>query len=510
MALNRFGVYTTENVLRASPPPTPSNSVTLAAFFGESSRGPTTPTLVTSWPDYLNRFGNLETNKDLGYAVYHYFTNGGRVAYVSRVVGTGASSATSASIYYTTGASNTPAFTATAANPGTWGNKISLAISAGTVTASNTRLPSFRLAVSYDGKEVETWTDLTLDQNDGRFITSVINNFSSYITVSNVASPAPDEDLSMVIGTTTLVGGADGANPTTANYTAALDLLDDVEGTLLINCVGITEEDTVNHALSVAQARNNSFVIIDPSPALVSGNDVNASGILELVEGYSSAPGYGAVYYPMLQMVDPIRRGPAAVRATYPGGAIAGAYIRTDTERGVGKTPAGYATDVRGALNTAVRVSDSSSAALYDVGVNSLKAVPGAGVVILGGRTLERARPDKFISVRRSLNYIKQGVEDITRSALFEPNDSNLWQTISTRIDQFLTTFWGRGGLKGNTGAQAFYVTCDSSNNTESDQEDGVVNVEIGVALQYPAEFIVVNISQWTGGSNSAEVLPTL
>lgn len=511
MALNRFGVYTTESVLRASPPPTPSNSDTLAAFFGEASRGPVTPTLVTSWPDYQNRFGTLEASKDLGYAIYHYFTNGGRVAYVNRVVGSGATAASSTGVGYSaSGGASVSAFTTHAANPGAWGNSLSLVVSAGTVTATSSRLPSFRMSVLLSGTEVETWTDLTLDPNDGRYVESVINNFSSYITVSNVANPAANSGMYMVANTVTLANGADGSAPTTANYNAALDLLDQVEGTLLINVVGKSTADIVNHALGVAAARNNSFVIIDPDGTKVSGNDVDASGIKSLVESYSASPGYGAVYYPMLSMVDPIRRGPAAVRTTYPGGAIAGAFIRTDIERGVSKTPAGYTTDLRGALNTSVRVSDTSSSLIYDSGVNVLKAVPGAGVVVLGGRTLERSRPDKFISVRRSLNYVKQGVEDITRSVLFEPNDANLWQVISTRVDQFLTTFWGRGGLKGNVAAQAFYVTCNSSNNTAADQEDGVVNVEIGVALQYPAEFIVVNISQWTGGSNTSETLPTL
>jgi phage tail sheath protein FI len=208
-------------------------------------------------------------------------------------------------------------------------------------------------------------------------------------------------------------------------------------------------------------------------------------------------------------MVDPIRRGPAAVRETYPGGAIAGAYIRTDSERGVGKTPAGYSTDVRGALGVSAKITDATLSYLYDSGVNFLKAVAGAGVVVLGGRTLERSRPDKFISIRRSLNFIKQGVNDIAQDTLFEPNDPNLWNALSSRVDQFLTTFWGRGGLKGNTARDAYYVICNATNNTANDQEDGVVNIEIGVALQYPAEFIVVNISQWTGGSNTAETLPT-
>ena len=59
--------------------------------------------------------------------------------------------------------------------------------------------------------------------------------------------------------------------------------------------------------------------------------------------------------------------------------------------------------------------------------------------------------------------------------------------------------------LKGATTSEAFYVVCNSTNNTAVTVDNGEVHIEVGVALQYPAEFIVINLSQWTGGSNSIE-----
>ena len=44
-----------------------------------------------------------------------------------------------------------------------------------------------------------------------------------------------------------------------------------------------------------------------------------------------------------------------------------------------------------------------------------------------------------------------------------------------------------------------------STNNTAATIDQGIVNVTVGVALSYPAEFIVINLSQWTGGSNAVE-----
>jgi phage tail sheath protein FI len=44
-------------------------------------------------------------------------------------------------------------------------------------------------------------------------------------------------------------------------------------------------------------------------------------------------------------------------------------------------------------------------------------------------------------------------------------------------------------------------VKVDSSTTTGSDIASGKVNVEIGVALEYPAEFIVIKLGQITGNA---------
>jgi phage tail sheath protein FI len=90
---------------------------------------------------------------------------------------------------------------------------------------------------------------------------------------------------------------------------------------------------------------------------------------------------------------------------------------------------------------------------------------------------------------------------------VFEPNDVNLRQKVVTVIQQELRTLWAKGGLKGNTENQAFFVTCNASNNTTSTIGNGELHVEVGLALQYPAEYIIVNVSQWTGGANAVEIL---
>lgn len=507
MPFTRPGVYVTESPLRALPPRPNSDSV--AAFFGTADRGSTTPRLIDSWAGFRSEFGDLSQSHDLGYAVYHYFANGGRTAYITRVSGAGSTAAsTSAVSYYPDQAAfDTSASVSlcnvSARNVGAWGNGLTVTLTYGQIAPTATTFPTFNLQVKLNGAEVEYWGDLSPSPSNNRYFASVLNEYSSYVTISNAASVTPNIGFKYGTSPVSLSSGSSGSSVGGSDYVGALSTLDNVEGSLIINLVGRYGKTEIDQALAVAEARGNSFVVVDPDPSATDASAIN----LAVAQYADTGRGYGSVYYPMVKMVDPMKTGPAAIRNTFPGGAIVGAYVRNDAQRTVAKTPAGYDVDLRNTLGLASPITDSLVSSVYDSGVNCLKAVPGAGVVILGGRTLKKGAPDKYISVRRSLNFIKQSAVDITREAVFQPNNQKLWTDLSTSLNKFLTTFWGQGGLKGLSTAQAFYVVCDSTNNTPTTIENGEVNIEIGVAVQYPAEFIVINVSQWTGGSNTAETL---
>lgn len=507
MPMTTPGVYVTESPFKSVNTGTNSRA-TVAAFLGTARRGSTSPVLIRSWPQYRSEFGELENDFDLGYSVYQYFANGGQDAYVVRVFGA-SSTAASATITYasvpSSGASATGTLlTLSAKNPGTWANNatggLGIVVSAGAISQSATVAGTFNLAINLGGatNEVEYWPDLSPDPNSSRYVVTMLNTYSSYVSVlpGNVTLAPFAGTLSFAAGTS-FVGGTS-ASVNSAAWSTALDKLDTIDQSMLINCVGQHDSVIVNAALTKAASTNlgTSFVIIDPDPAAVA-----VATISNKVNPYSPK-GWGAVYYPMLTMSDPSKSGPGAIRNTFPGGAVAGAFVRTEVARTVAKAPAGYGTDVRNALGVVTPLNDTDIGTLYNAGVNYFKAVPGAGVVILGARTLENARPDKFVPIRRSLNYIKQRSSDLTQFAVFEPNDERLWNAIKVRVGNMLTEFWASGGLKGKSVTEAFYIVCDATNNTPTTVSNGEVRVEIGVALQYPAEFIVINISQFAGGAS--------
>src|SRR5262245_32167671 len=76
------------------PQPIEGVSTSTAGFVGETERGPVTgpPLLVTSFPDFQRKFGGF-TGKTLPLAMRGFFDNGGRRAFVMRVVGAGATAA---------------------------------------------------------------------------------------------------------------------------------------------------------------------------------------------------------------------------------------------------------------------------------------------------------------------------------------------------------------------------------------------------------------------------------
>lgn len=497
------GVYVTESPLRSSPR-RGNSALSTATFFGTAARGPEEATLVSSWADYKNLYGDLSNDYDLGFAVYHYFANGGRDAYIVRVVSATAVAATGTVSYYPDGDGDPSAtlFTVAANSAGTWGNSLTIEVSTGIVAPSATQIPTFNLVVKLGGVEVERWNELSSNPNGNRYIETVVNNYSKFITAV-APSISASADWAFITSSNSLSGGDDGSAVADSDFTTALNALDTIEGVLLLNAVGKTSTTVVNAFVAKAESRGNAFVIIDPQADVVTVSDIGAT----VVSSYSQS-NYCAVYYPMLKMVDPSKTGPGAIRTTYPGGAVAGAYVRTEVARTVAKAPAGFDIDVRNALGLETKFTPADAATLYDTyNVNLFKAVPGAGVTINGARTLDKSTPGKYIPLRRSLNYLKQALSDATAFAVFEPNDERLWTRLNVSVSALLADFWRSGGLKGANASQAFYVLCDSTNNTSTSIDSGEVHIEVGVALQYPAEFVVISISQWTGGANTVETL---
>ena len=488
----RPGVYVQET-LNPVAPVVGANSDSVAAFIGANARGPLTPTLVTSWSDYLNKFGGWSSNNNLALAVFLYFANGGTQAYVKRVTKGTTAAATRSFVERAEAAANT--LTINANNPGTWGNAINI-----TIQDSPGVTGYFDLIVYYNGtaaaNKVETFTNLTMVTTDARYAPAVINSQSSYIVAVDDNVAATDATRNPVVSSNiALASGADGTAPAAADIAGGVSGFDTVTQSLILNAPGVTDATSVNLLLAYATARTDVFVVIDPI------NDTVANQI-SLAATYN-ATSYGAAYYPTITINDPTNTTPGTViTAANPGGAIIGKYASTDKSRGVFKAPAGLSVRLAGAVSvptlTNANLDSLNSAA---VPVNAIRFISGSGIVVMGARTLKAGYADMYIPVRRSLIYLEKALVDLTNFAVFEPNDTVLYRRITAIVSNFLNNFWTQGGLRGTTPQQAFFVLCDSTNNPLASVEAGQVNIQVGVSLQRPSEFVVINIGQFDGGA---------
>jgi phage tail sheath protein FI len=497
----RPGVFVEETLTPLNDTNT-SNSDSLAAFVGTSSRGgPIGPTLVTSWTHYQQLFGNIrdtQTN-DLGYGVYSFFQNGGSRCYVVRAV---SSDATAATVTLDDGAAEDPVdiLTVTAKSPGVWANNSSP--NPGVfVQVTDVSAGRFNLEVTVgSGANLvarENFVDLSMNPNDGRNAVTIINS----PTAARTAAFVPDENTTAVA----LSGGTDGA--AAVDYAAATELLSEVPNNLVLNLPGVTDTTVLNSVTAWAAETGRVFVVIDgPEPAV---GDVNTdvAGDLAVQVSALTVTSHAAVYGPWLFIQDPASSVSGALRLTAPGGAVVGQYIRNDVARNVAKAPAGTGTALRGVLNTYVKFTDAQLDTLNQAHVNVIRNVPGAGVCIMGARSLSKGYPDRYINVRRTLMLLKADLVALTNFAVFEPNSHTLWQTIESVVDGYLNNQFGAGMFAGSTPDQAYFVQCDAEINTPASINSGVVNIRVGVALQNPAEFVVIHLGQFDGGSNVEDSL---
>jgi hypothetical protein len=92
---------------------------------------------------------------------------------------------------------------------------------------------------------------------------------------------------------------------------------------------------------------------------------------------------------------------------------------------------------------------------------------------------------------------VEESVKKATQQFVFEPNDANTWVRVSTMIENFLSNLWRQGALAGATPQDAFFVKVGLDVTiTRDDLLNGIMNVEIGLAVVRPAEFIVLRFSQ--------------
>jgi phage tail sheath protein FI len=504
MAYSRPGVYITETLLPGQIA-TVGTANAAGAAVGVFAQGPTTVTLVTSWYDFVKKFGGYNAAFPATFGVGQFFQNGGSELYVRRVLH---SDATQAAIIvpHTSGGSDAVA-TVTAKSYGADGNNLRVQFTS-TGRANYYDLTVYKETVAGTGSNVandlilERYTNVvTNDTASSDFVATVVNVQSQYISIA-----VTDTTATPTTAVLPLVGGSDGSAATASDFGGVLAEFDAVDRPLVIFApevltqLGTNDGATVHDSLIAWANTGSGYAVID-TPAITNQATAVADAISYAGDRTTPVTGQAAAYFPNYYITDPVGRSAQSLRKVGPAGAVAGLYISTDKQVGPFKAPAG----IRSAIRGAVALEKSFTSAELDTlnsgfsPVNAIRNLPGSGIVVMGARTLQQdGTVNKYVNMRRSLIYIEKRLKDATQFAIFENNNEVLWARLNSTIGSILNEYRNQGGLRGATARQAFFVKIDKENNPAETIANGEVHIEVGVALQYPAEFVVINLSQKT------------
>ncbi len=509
------GVYV-EEVDRGSKP-IEAVGTAVAAFIGFAQKGPlNTPTFVANWTQFVNTFGGFMPGAYLPLSVYGYFSNGGGSCYIMRLPGMGSTDegggqATRA-LPAKAGGAETLRF---AAPEGVSG--VTVEVAAPPEGAGDDQFT----VIVRRGQAEERFEGVSFSKaRSARNVVEVINRESKLVQVQELQAPGGLAEKVPVFGTYPLAAAAtqalaprsvsqdvytgDAAKRTGLGGFEAIDEITMVAAPDLMSAYqagALTREQVkgVQQAmLDHCALMKDRVAILDPLPELAP-QAVKDWRMSET--NYDSK--YGTLYYPWIQVANPLPAQNGPTLLVPPSGHMAGIWARSDGERGVHKAPANEI--VRGAIGLATQITKSEQDMLNPIGVNCIRAFPGRGIRVWGARTLSSDPAWRYLNVRRLFNMVEESIELGTQWVVFEPNDLALWQRVKRTISAFLTRIWRDGALFGATPEEAFFVKCDAELNPPEVRDAGQLIVEIGIAPVKPAEFVVFRISQWSGGSGTAE-----
>lgn len=423
------------------------------------------PQLINSWSEYIEKYAyGLDTpfmaDSDLAYAVYGFFNNGGRQLYILRVA---SSTAKKATVTVCGG------LVVTALYEGVAGNDITFALKKET---DNTYTATLKL-----GTETVTVSDIEADN----ILAKLNGSRMSYIAKFEKGT----ENIVLAeVEATKLTGGADDISAVnTALITTALEKCDSVVSEASFLAVPGYTDSALNTAIFEYCDKNMLSPFID----MPEGSDVaDVKAYRKSVSAYG-----GALGYPWGHVNDPLTNELRLVPAC---GHLMGVYARTIAERGIHKAPAGTEAVVRGFVSLEKNLTNAEIGILNNVGVICITTRSNAGVVVWGARSLSADSKMKYTTDVLLNYYIKKSLYVGTQFAIFEPNSDILWSKVEAACKSYLEDLRLKGSLQG-TQAEAYYVKCDSSNNTKASIEEGILNIEVGYAPVKPAEYVIIKIA---------------
>lgn len=485
-------------------------STSSAAMVGVAEKGPVNkPVLVTSWEQFINRFGSYINEGYLAYAARAFFDNGGTVLYVNRIAhctdptDRDTITAVKASAVMPNREA-TPADTlrVLAENEGVWGDQLSVSIEDGSLDPAN----QFNLVVSFKGDVVEVFKDLSMDETLANHVELMINDRSDFITVEDLAAASGVATDRPALGDYPLAGGGNGLiDLADADYIGdpsqhtGIYAFDEIDALNLLMVPGVTTVPVINAGIAYAEGRKDLLFIGDSPIHLEPLEAVDFRKGQGMYSHSAFNSSYAALYYPWLEISDPVT---SRNKLAPPCGAVAGCMARSDQKTNVWNAPAGIDRGrIFNALSVAYKTSRGERDVLYPEGINVIAVFPDTGINIWGQKTLQ-SQPSAVdrINVRRLMMFMEEAISESSRFVVFEPNHPQTWRALGRLINPFLQDIKDKGGV------YDFAFQCDEETNTPVVIDRNEMVARVFVKPTKTAEFVELNFILTNTGADFTEI----
>ncbi|HEY1178391.1 MAG TPA: hypothetical protein VGF17_19725 [Phytomonospora sp.] len=369
----------------------------------------------------------------------------------------------------------------------------------------------FDLVVRRDGAEVERFSSLSMVDSHASYAEAVVNDpagGSSYIVVTDLDSASGAGLDAPAPGAYPLTTGADGSDPADTAFLgdpSARTGLEALNGAAiqLLACPETTSVGVAAGAIAYCERRGDAmFVGTVPYGFDIEGAKAYAAGL-------RGRKVFGALYGPWIQVVnpDPVAAAVQPLVWIPPVGQVLGTYARIADARGVWKAPGGDEARLSDALGVEYDMTDADHTDLVrNGGVNGIRALPGAGIVVDASRTLSTDTRWLFVNVRRLFNFIKTSLRDGLTWVPQEPHSEELRKAVRLNVvTPFLLGLWRQGAFGSDPAEQVFTVKCDAENNPPADVANGIFTLEVYFYPAKPVESILVIVGQQDSGASAAE-----
>ncbi|MEM7495011.1 MAG: hypothetical protein AAF471_02505, partial [Myxococcota bacterium] len=389
-----------------------------------------------------------------------------------------------------------PALTVQAADgPGTHANGRVVRIG----EAGNGKSDHFALTVLRGDEVLDHFDNLSLEPADPDFAHTRVNGRGARLIETRTHGTGASERDLPCLGDHALTGGDDGLKGLTdtdfiGDETAGTGMYGwkSIEGRFALASIPDRPTPAVQRAALLLCEKQRHFFHITDLPAHLQWQEAISLKFKHCLHNNRASTFYTAI--------DPESTSTLKGERSNSAG-MAGAMARTDVLKGVAKVAAGIEDGrlfgVTGLVNDATQ-QQSVRDALYQAGINPLWVKPGVGVFNDGALLSQPNGSVRFINQRRVLIYIESSLKEGMRFVLHENICERLYHRVNATITTFLTRVWQQGGLRGNTADEAFFV--DTSHgpgtlNPPESEDEGRVNVRVGLATLKPAQFVNITLT---------------